>query len=229
MLEELKERVFRSNLLLVEYGLVLFTWGNVSALDTSGEFVVIKPSGISYDKMKPSDMVVVNFDGKVVEGSLSPSTDTPTHLELYKAFGMGGIVHTHSKWATIWAQAGRDIPALGTTHADHFRGAIPVTRSLTGEEIGGDYERETGDVIAETFRERGIDPNEVPAALVNNHGPFAWGDTPEKAVENAAVLEYVAEMAHYSLAMNPDAKISQTLLDKHYLRKHGKDSYYGQK
>lgn len=228
MLEELKERVFRSNLLLVEYGLVLFTWGNVSALDTSGELVVIKPSGISYDKMKPSDMVVVDFDGKVVEGSYTPSTDTPTHLELYKAFGMGGIVHTHSKWATIWAQAGRDIPALGTTHADHFRGAIPVTRSLTGEEIGGDYERETGDVIAETFRERGIDPNEVPAALVNNHGPFAWGDTPEKAVENAAVLEYVAEMAYYSLDMNRDAKIEQTLLDKHYFRKHGKDSYYGQ-
>ncbi|MBN1891160.1 MAG: L-ribulose-5-phosphate 4-epimerase [Clostridiales bacterium] len=228
-MEELKERVFRSNLLLVEYGLVLFTWGNVSAPDTSGEFVVIKPSGISYDKMKPSDMVVVTLDGRVVEGSLSPSTDTPTHLALYKAFGMGGIVHTHSKWATIWAQAGKDIPALGTTHADHFRGAIPVTRSLTAEEIKGDYERETGDVIAETFRERGIDPNEVPAALVNNHGPFAWGDSPEKAVENAAVLEYIAEMAHHSFAMNPDAKIDRTLLDKHYLRKHGKDSYYGQK
>lgn len=229
MLEELKERVCSANLMLVEYGLVLFTWGNVSALDTSGELVVIKPSGISYDKMKPSDMVVVTLDGRVVEGSLSPSTDTPTHLELYKAFGTGGIVHTHSKWATIWAQAGKDIPALGTTHADHFRGAIPVTRVLTGEEIGGDYEGETGEVIVETFRERGIDPNEVSAALVNNHGPFAWGDSPEKAVENAAVLEYIAEMAHYSLEISPDAKIDRTLLSKHYLRKHGKDSYYGQK
>lgn len=229
MLEELKERVYQANLLLVEYGLVLFTWGNVSALDTSGELVAIKPSGVSYDKMKPSDMVVVTLDGEVVEGSLSPSTDTPTHLALYKAFGIGGIVHTHSKWATIWAQAGRDIPALGTTHADHFYGAIPVTRSLTDKEIGGDYERETGNVITETFRERGIDPHKVPAALVSNHGPFAWGDNPEKAVENAAVLEYVAEMAHHSLSMNPDAKIGRMLLDKHYLRKHGKGSYYGQK
>lgn len=229
MLEELKERVFKANLLLVEYGLVLFTWGNVSALDTSGELVVIKPSGVSYDKMKPSDMVVVDFDGNVVEGSLSPSTDTPTHLALYKAFGVCGIVHTHSKWATIWAQAGKDIPALGTTHADHFYGAIPATRSMTDKEIGGDYERETGEVIVETFKTRGIDPNEVPSVLVSNHGPFSWGDSPEKAVENAAVLEYVAEMAHYCLALTPDAKMEQTLLDKHYLRKHGKDSYYGQK
>ncbi len=229
MLEELKERVFKSNLLLVEYGLVLFTWGNVSALDTSGELVVIKPSGVAYNKMKPSDMVVVNFDGKVVEGSYTPSTDTPTHLELYKAFGMGGIVHTHSKWATIWAQAGKDIPALGTTHADHFYGAIPATRSLTDEEIMGDYERQTGEVIVETFKTRAIDAREVPSVLVNNHGPFSWGDSPEKAVENAAVLEYVAEMAHFSLSMTPDAMISPALLSKHYLRKHGKDSYYGQK
>jgi len=229
MLEELKERVYQANLLLVEYGLVLFTWGNVSALDTSGELIVIKPSGVAYNKMKPSDMVVVTLDGRVVEGSYTPSTDTPTHLELYKAFGMGGIVHTHSKWATIWAQAGKDIPALGTTHADHFRGAIPVTRSLTNQEIAGGYEKETGAVIVETFKKRGIDPAEVAAALVSNHGPFAWGDSPEKAVENAAVLEYVAEMAYYSLDMNGDAKIEQTLLSKHYLRKHGKDSYYGQK
>jgi len=229
MLEELKERVYRANLSLVEYGLVLFTWGNVSALDTSGELVVIKPSGVSYDKMKPSDMVVVTLDGRVVEGSYTPSTDTPTHLALYKAFGAGGIVHTHSKWATIWAQAGKDIPALGTTHADHFRGAIPVTRVLKDQEISGAYEKETGDVIVETFMNREIDPAEVSAALVNNHGPFAWGDSPEKAVENAAVLEYVAEMAYYSLDMSPGAKIEPTLLDKHYLRKHGKDSYYGQK
>ncbi len=229
MLEELKERVYQANLLLVEYKLVLFTWGNVSALDTSGELVVIKPSGVSYDEMKPSDMVVVTLDGRVVEGVKLPSTDTPTHLELYKAFGMGGIVHTHSRWATVWAQAGRDVPALGTTHADHFHGAIPATRSLTDEEIAGAYEKETGAVIVETFRERGMDPREVPAALVQNHGPFAWGDSPEKAVENAAVLEYVAEMAYYSLDVNADAKMKQTLLDKHYLRKHGKGSYYGQK
>ena len=229
MLEELKERVYQANLLLVEYKLVLFTWGNVSALDTSGELVVIKPSGVSYDEMKPSDMVVVTLDGRVVEGVKLPSTDTPTHLELYKAFGMGGIVHTHSRWATVLAQAGRDVPALGTTHADHFHGAIPATRSLTDEEIAGAYEKETGAVIVETFRERGMDPREVPAALVQNHGPFAWGDSPEKAVENAAVLEYVAEMAYYSLDVNADAKMKQTLLDKHYLRKHGKGSYYGQK
>jgi L-ribulose-5-phosphate 4-epimerase len=229
MLEELKERVCRANLSLVGYGLVLFTWGNVSALDPSGKLAVIKPSGVSYDVMKPEDMVVVDLDGRVVEGELNPSSDTPTHLELYKAFGMGGIVHTHSKWATIWSQAGRDVPALGTTHADHFYGGIPVTRCLTDAEIASAYEKKTGTVIIETFRERKIDSQAVSAVLVQNHGPFAWGDTPEKAVENAAVLEYVSEMAYYSLDINDEAQMQQTLLDKHYLRKHGKNAYYGQK
>jgi len=229
MLEELKERVCRANLLLVEYGLVLFTWGNVSALDPSGELAVIKPSGVSYDGMKPGDMVVVDLDGRVVEGELNPSSDTPTHLELYKAFGMGGIVHTHSKWATIWSQAGRDVPFLGTTHADHFYGDIPATRPMTDAEINTAYEKETGAVIIETFRERGIDPGEVSAVLVQNHGPFTWGDTPEKAAENAAVLEYVSEMAYYSMDINDKVRMGQTLLDKHYLRKHGKNAYYGQK
>ena len=228
MLKELKERVCRANLLLVEYGLVLFTWGNVSALDPSGELAVIKPSGVSYDGMRPEDMVVVDLDGRVVEGTLNPSSDTPTHLELYKAFGMGGIVHTHSKWATIWSQAGKCVPALGTTHADHFYGDIPVTRAMTGDEITSAYEKETGTVIVETFRERGIDPHEVSAVLVRNHGPFAWGDSPEKAAENASVLEYVSEMAYYSLNINGEAQMGQSLLDKHYLRKHGKDAYYGQ-
>jgi len=228
MLEELKERVCRANLSLVEHGLVLFTWGNVSALDPSGELMVIKPSGVSYDGMKPGDMVVVNLDGRVVEGDLNPSSDTPTHLELYKAFGMGGIVHTHSKWATIWSQAGKCVPYLGTTHADHFYGDIPVTRTMTDGEITSAYEKETGNVIIETFRDRKIDPREISAVLVQNHGPFAWGDSPEKAVENAAVLEYVSEMAYYSMDINDGARMGKTLLDKHYLRKHGKNAYYGQ-
>jgi len=228
MLEELKEQVCRANLMLVDYDLVLFTWGNVSAIDPSGQFVVIKPSGVSYDGMQPDDMVVVDLDGRVVEGKYRPSTDTPTHLELYKAFGVGGVVHTHSKWATIWAQAGRDVPALGTTHADHFHGAIPATRPLTDEEIAEAYEKRTGSVIIETYRERGIDPHAICAVLVQNHGPFTWGDTPEKAVENAAVLEYVCEMAYYSLDINDQAQMGQVLLDKHYLRKHGKNAYYGQ-
>ena len=229
MLEELKERVCRANLSLVKHGLVLFTWGNVSALDPSGQLAVIKPSGVSYDGMKPEDMVVVDLDGRVVEGALTPSSDTPTHLELYKAFGMEGIVHTHSKWATIWSQAGRAVPALGTTHADHFYGNIPVTRPMTDDEITSAYEKETGTVIIETFRERNIDPHAVSAVLVQNHGPFAWGESPEKAVENAAVLEYISEMAYYSLDINDKARMGQSLLDKHYLRKHGKDAYYGQK
>lgn len=228
MLEELKEQVCRANLMLVDYDLVLFTWGNVSAIDPSGKFVVIKPSGVSYDGMQPDDMVVVDLDGRVVEGKYHPSTDTPTHLGLYKAFGVGGVVHTHSKWATIWAQAGRDVPALGTTHADHFHGAIPTTRPLTDEEIAEAYEKRTGSVIIETYRERGIDPQAICAVLVQNHGPFTWGDTPEKAVENAAVLEYVCEMAYYSLDINDQAQMGQVLLDKHYLRKHGKNAYYGQ-
>lgn len=229
MLEELKERVCRENLKLTEYGLVIFTWGNVSALDPSGELMVIKPSGVAYGGMEPGDMVVVDMDGHVVEGARNPSSDTPTHIELYKAFGMGGIVHTHSKWATIWAQAGQGVPYLGTTHADYFYGDIPATRPLTDAEIADAYEKETGSVIIETFRERGIDTHEMPAVLVNNHGPFAWGDTPEKAVANAAVLEYVAEMAYYTLELDGDAAMKKTLLDKHYLRKHGKNAYYGQK
>lgn len=229
MLAELKERVCRANIDLVRHGLVLFTWGNVSALDPSGELVVIKPSGVAYDGMRPEDMVVVDMDGRVVEGEYRPSSDTPTHIELYRAFSMGGIVHTHSKWATIWSQAGRDVPFLGTTHADHFYGDIPATREMTDTEITGAYEAKTGAVIVETFRERDIDPRQVPAVLVRNHGPFAWGNTPEKAVENAAVLEYIAEMAYFSLDINEDVAMRQTLLDRHYLRKHGVNAYYGQR
>ena len=229
MLEALKTEVCEANLALVKHGLVLFTWGNVSALDVESRLVVIKPSGVRYESMKPEDMVVVNLAGEVVEGQYKPSSDTPTHVELYTHFsGVGAIVHTHSKWATIWAQAQHSLPALGTTHADNFYGSIPLTRSMTPQEIAGAYEQETGKVIIETFTENHLSPLDVQAVLVANHGPFTWGTTWEKAVENAAVLEYVAEMAYYSLALNPDASLQQELLDKHYLRKHGKNAYYGQ-
>ena len=188
MLEELKESVFAANLDLVKYNLVIFTWGNVSGIDRSRGYVVIKPSGVSYDKMKASDMVVVDLEGNVVDGSLNPSSDTATHLILYKAFpGIGGIVHTHSPWATSWAQAGKAIPALGTTHADYFYGPVPCTRKLTEEEISTAYEKETGNVIVETFA--GLDPEAVPGVLVTNHAPFAWGKDPREAVHNAKVLE----------------------------------------
>jgi L-ribulose-5-phosphate 4-epimerase len=230
MLEKLKEEVLNANLDLVKYGLVLLTWGNVSAYDEDTGYVVIKPSGVSYDTMKSDDMVVVDLDGNRIEGTLNPSSDTPTHVELYKAFkGVKAVVHTHSKWATSWAQANKDIPALGTTHADNFYGDIPCTRRMTDEEIKGAYEKLTGSVIIETFRELDVDPLQVGAVIVANHGPFSWGASCAKAVENAVVMEYAAEMAYIATTLNPEVDLQQTLLDKHFLRKHGKNAYYGQK
>ena len=227
MLELLKEKVFQANIELVKLDLVVFTWGNASAIDRDKGLVVIKPSGVSYDDMKASDMVVVDLNGNVVEGNLKPSSDTPTHLVLYNAFeNIGGVVHTHSSWATSWAQAGKSIPALGTTHADYFYGPIPCTRKLTNEEVEKGYEIETGNVIVETFEE--LDPDAIPGVIINNHGPFSWGTDAKNAVHNAKVLEEVAKMAYHSLQLNPDAEIDQHLLDKHYNRKHGKDAYYGQ-
>jgi len=230
MLEELKKIVCAANLELPKYGLVTFTWGNVSAIDRETGLVVIKPSGVDYDGMQPEDMVVVDLDGKVVEGRYKPSSDTPTHVALYKAFpALGGIVHTHSRWATTFAQAKRDIPALGTTHGDYFYGSIPCTRLMTPAEIAGEYEKETGNVIIETFRQRNIDAAQVPAVLVASHGPFAWGKDAMEAVHNAVVLEEVAFMALNALQLNPGLEaMQQELLDKHYLRKHGKNAYYGQ-
>lgn len=228
MLKELKEKVFEANLDLVKLDLVVFTWGNVSGIDREKGLLVIKPSGIAYNNMKAIDMVVVDLDGNVVEGELKPSSDTPTHLTLYKAFeNIGGVVHTHSSWATSWAQAGKSIPALGTTHADYFYGDIPCTRKLTSEEVKNSYEIETGNIIVETFARLNADA--VPGVIVNNHGPFAWGIDANKAVHNAKVMEEVAKMASASLQLNPQAEIDQYLLDKHYKRKHGKDAYYGQK
>ena len=230
MLEELKERVFRENLKLVKYGLVVLTWGNVSAIDREKGLVVIKPSGVPYDTMTAEDMVVVDLlNGGVAEGKYRPSSDTPTHLELYRTFPkIGGVVHTHSENAVSWAQAGRDIPAYGTTHADAFYGNVPCTRALTKEEIQTDYELNTGKVIAETFNS--YDYVAVPGVLVKNHGPFTWGITPEKAVENAVTLESVAKMALKTEILNVSVKkVNQYLLDKHYFRNHGKNAYYGQK
>ena len=227
MLEKLKEEVFQANLELVKYGLVIFTWGNVSALDPVSGHVVIKPSGVSYEKMQPADMVVLNLNGDIVEGKLKPSSDTPTHLVLYRHLkGIAGIVHTHSEWATSWAQAGRGIPALGTTHADYFYGEIPCTRKMTRREVEGNYELETGKVIVERFRD--LDPLQIPGVLVNNHGPFAWGKSAADAVHNAVVMEEVAKMALRTLHLNPKTTMDQALLDKHFLRKHGKNAYYGQ-
>lgn len=234
MLEELKEKVFDANLQLVRYGLVVLTWGNVSGIDRQRGLVVIKPSGVSYDSMKASDMVVVDLNGNVVEGSLNPSSDTPTHLELYRSFdNIGGIVHTHSEWACSWAQAGRDINAYGTTHADFANGAVPCARGLTQAEVESEYELNTGKVIVEEFTKRNINPAECPAVLVHRHGPFAWGADPHKAVENALILEQVAKMACHTeqIAEQGDGAnigIEQYLLDKHYQRKHGKNAYYGQ-
>ena len=231
MLEKLKEEVYKANIELPAKGLVLFTWGNVSAIDREKNLVVIKPSGVEYDKLKPEDMVVVNLDGKVVEGNLNPSSDTPTHIELYKKFPeTGGIVHTHSTNATIWAQSGRDIPAYGTTHGDYFYGAIPCTRKMTPEEIAGEYEKETGTVIIETFEKRNINPKFVPAVIVHSHGPFTWGKDAAEAVHNSIVLEELAKMAMFKEQVNKDVKpMQQELLDKHFLRKHGENAYYGQK
>lgn len=228
MLEELKRRVFEQNLALVKHNLVILTWGNVSGIDREKGLVVIKPSGVSYDKMSTDDMVVVDLGGNVVEGKYRHSSDTPTHIELYKAFPqIGGVVHTHSTYAVAWAQAGRDIPAYGTTHADAFCGAVPCTRPLTAEEIQNEYEKNTGLVIAETFN--GKDAMAIPAVIVKNHGPFTWGQTPEKAVENAVTLEAVAQMAHLTEQLNKNAlPVGQELLNKHYFRKHGANAYYGQ-
>jgi L-ribulose-5-phosphate 4-epimerase len=229
MLESLKEQVFRANLLLPKHGLVTFTWGNVSGIDREQGLVVIKPSGVSYDEMQAENMVVVEIEtGKVVDGKLKPSSDTPTHLELYKAFpNVGGVVHTHSRWATSFAQAGRGIMALGTTHADYFYGEIPCTRKMTKGEIQGEYEKETGLVIKETFL--GRDPDAIPAVLVYSHGPFAWGTDPMDAVHNAVVLEEIAFMNLHAMLLEPGIPPMQPeLLDKHYLRKHGANAYYGQ-
>lgn len=228
MLERLKEEVLKANLLLPQFGLVTFTWGNVSGIDREKGLVVIKPSGVEYDTMTADDMVVTDLDGNVVEGKYKPSSDTPTHVELYKAFpNIGGIVHTHSRWATSFAQAHRDIPALGTTHGDYFYGDIPCTRLMTPQEIGGEYEKETGKVIVETFKDK--DPDAIPAVLVASHGPFSWGKTPYEAVHNAVVLEEVSFMALQAITLNPEIRRMQSeLLDKHYLRKHGKNAYYGQ-
>lgn len=229
MLEELKAKVLQANLALVKHNLITFTWGNVSGIDREKGLVVIKPSGVEYDTMKVADMVVVDLEGNVIEGKWKPSSDTPTHLVLYKAFeNVGGIVHTHSRWATSWAQAGRDIPAYGTTHGDYFYGAIPCTRKMTQQEIAGEYEKETGKVIVETFKNKSAD--DIPAVLVHSHGPFAWGTDPNNAVHNATVLEEVAFMAYHTEAINSNINaMQQELLDKHYLRKHGKNAYYGQK
>jgi len=228
MLTFLKERVFQANLMLVEHGLVIFTWGNVSAIDHETGLVVIKPSGVSYRTMTAGQMVVVDKDGKVVEGDLRPSSDTPTHLALYRAFeGIGGIVHTHSVYATSWAQAGVDLPNIGTTHADYFHGAIPCTAAMNKKQINRNYEWETGNMIIERFRD--MDPMHTPAVLVKNHGPFTWGADPFQAVENAVVLEQVAKMAAVAYSINPSLEMNQLLIDKHFERKHGPDAYYGQK
>jgi L-ribulose-5-phosphate 4-epimerase len=227
MLKKLKKDVCQTNLDLVKHGLVLFTWGNVSGIDRNKGLVVIKPSGVSYSNMKPEDMVVVDLDGNVVEGEYKPSSDTATHIVLYQNFpDIGGIVHTHSEWSTIWSQSGQPVPALGTTHADYFYGSIPCTRKLTNDEIDTAYEQETGKVIVETFRD--LDPNAIPGVLVNNHGPFSWGKDAHDAVHNAVVMEAVAKMAYYTLKIKEVPSIDQELLDKHYLRKHGKNAYYGQ-
>lgn len=227
-LNDLKNKVFEANMALPRYGLVTFTWGNVSAIDREKGLVVIKPSGVEYDTMTAEDMVVIDLEGNVVEGRYKPSSDTPTHLVLYKAFpNIGGIVHTHSRNATSWAQAGRDIPAYGTTHGDYFYGAVPCTRKMTPKEIAGEYEAETGNVIVERFKD--ISPDDIPAVLVASHGPFAWGKDADNAVHNAVVLEEVALMAMQAEALNPDiVPMQKELLDKHYLRKHGKNAYYGQ-
>ena len=228
MLEELKKQVYEANMLLPAYHLVTFTWGNVSAIDRASGLVVIKPSGVSYQSMKPEDMVVVDLDGRVVEGTLKPSSDTPTHVVLYKAFqGIGGIVHTHSTFATAWAQAGLDIPNIGTTHADYFHSDIPCTVDMTAEQVGGDYELETGNVIVERFK--GLDPVHTPGVLVKNHGPFTWGRDAGEAVHNAVVLEQVAKMAFVSFCVNPETTMNPLLIEKHFSRKHGPNAYYGQK
>jgi len=228
MLDELKDKVFRANMELVEHGLVIFTCGNVSGIDRERGLVVIKPSGVDYAVMKPSDMVVVDLaTGEVVEGSLRPSSDTPTHLALYRAFPeIGGVVHTHSTYATAWAQAGIDLPNIGTTHADYFHNSIPCTRDMTAAEVEGSYELETGNVIVERFE--GLNPVHTPGVLVKNHGPFSWGKTPAEAVHNAVVMEQVAKMAFIAYSVNPSLTMNPLLVEKHFSRKHGPKAYYGQ-
>lgn len=228
MLDKLKLEVWKANLDLPKYGLVTFTWGNVSGIDRELGLIVIKPSGVPYEELKPEHMVVLNLEGRVEEGTLKPSSDTPTHLALYKAFSeIGGVVHTHSPWATSFAQAGKGVPAFGTTHGDYFYGEIPCTRKMEEAEIKGDYEKETGNVIVETFR--GLNPTSIPAVLVNMHGPFTWGKNAQDAVHNSVVLEEVAKMAYRTLTLNPGiGPMDQNLLDKHFLRKHGANAYYGQ-
>ena len=230
MLEQLKKEVYDANMELQEKGLVIYTWGNVSGIDRENNLVVIKPSGVEYDELSPEDMVVVDFDQNVVEGKYRPSSDTATHIELYRAFdNLAGVVHTHSTWAVTFAQAGMPIPALGTTHADYFFGAIPCARNLTPGEIEGEYEKNTGKVIIETFEERGINPAYTPAVLCKNHGPFAWGKDAAEAVHNAVVLEEVAKMARYTELLNPQVKPAPDCIrEKHFYRKHGKNAYYGQ-
>ena len=230
MLEALKQQVYQANMELPRRGLVTYTWGNVSGIDRAQGLVVIKPSGVEYDALTPDDLVVLDLDGRIVEGKLNPSSDTRTHLELYRAFpALGGIVHTHSAHAVGWAQAQRDIPCFGTTHADYFYGAIPCTRQMTAEEINGEYEYQTGEVIIETFEERGRSPAQIPAVLVHSHGPFAWGKNAADAVHNAVVLEECAYMGLFSRQLAPQLPAMQNeLLDKHYLRKHGANAYYGQ-
>lgn len=230
MLEALKETVCEANLELSRRGVVLYTWGNVSGIDRARGLVVIKPSGVPYQGMQPSDMVVVDLEGHIVEGTLRPSSDTPTHLELYKAFPeIGGVVHTHSTHAVVFAQAGMEIPPLGTTHADYFYGAVPVSRSLTRDEVQEAYEKNTGRVIVETVHETEREPLAVPGVLVRNHGPFTWGKDPAEAVYHSVVLEEIAEMAWKTLQINPAAALPPYILEKHYQRKHGPKAYYGQK
>jgi Ribulose-5-phosphate 4-epimerase and related epimerases and aldolases len=227
MLELLKEEVFRANIDLVKHGLVIFTWGNVSAIDRQSGLVVIKPSGVSYETMKADDMVVVDLDGKIIEGKYKPSSDTPTHIALYKAFSaIGGIVHTHSTYATAWAQSGVDIPNIGTTHSDYFHDAIPCTRDMTEAEVNGEYELETGQVIVERFKN--LNPEHTPGVLVKNHGPFTWGKDADNAVHNAVVLEEIAKMASISYTINPSLTMNPLLIEKHFSRKHGPKAYYGQ-
>ena len=228
MLEALKEEVFNANLDLVKHGLVIFTWGNVSAIDRATGLVVIKPSGVSYEAMKAEDMVVVDLEGNIVEGKLKPSSDTATHLILYKSFpNIGGVVHTHSTYATSWAQAGLNIPNIGTTHSDYFSDAIPCTRDMTQQEVEGEYELETGNVIVDRFN--GLNPDFIPGVLVKNHGPFSWVKDAHDAVHNAVVMEQVAKMAYISYGVNPDLTMSKDLIQKHFFRKHGPGAYYGQK
>lgn len=227
MLKELKEKVFKANIDLVRHGLVIFTWGNVSEIDREKGLVVIKPSGVAYDTMKATDMVVVDLNGNVIDGSLKPSSDTATHLALYKAFeNIGGVVHTHSTYATAWAQAGIDLPNIGTTHADYFKDNIPCTRQMTAREVENAYELETGNVIIERFKD--LNPDFTPAVLVQNHGPFAWGKDAHDAGHNAVVLEQIAKMASIAFAINPKLKMNEELIKKHFFRKHGPNAYYGQ-